>query len=59
MAKILVTDGGYSHTLAIIRSLTLKGHIVDCIGRPFCLSSFSNSLNKCSYKQSRFKPTGL
>ena len=55
MAKILITDGGYSHALAIIRSLTLKGHIVDCIGRPFCLSSFSNSLNKCSYRQSRFK----
>ena len=55
MAKILVTDGGYSHSLAIIRSLTLKGHIVDCIGRKFCLSYFSNSLNKCSYKQARFK----
>ena len=55
MAKILVTDGGYSHALAIIRSLNSKGHIVDCIGRPYCLSSFSKSLNKCSYKQSRFK----
>ena len=40
MAKILVTDGGYSHALAIIRSLTLKGHIVDCIGQNFAYLLF-------------------
>ena len=55
MSKILVTDGGYSHALCIIRSLTSLGHIVDCIGHPLCLSSFSFYLNKCAYKQSKFK----
>ena len=55
MSKILVTDGGYSHALCIIRSLTSLGHIVDCIGHPLCLSSFSFYLNKCAFKQSKFK----
>ena len=55
MSKILITDGGYSHSLAIIRSLTNLGHIVDCIGHPLCLSAFSKSLNKCAFKQSEFK----
>ena len=55
MSKILITDGGYSHSLAIIRSLTKLGHIVDCIGHPLCLSAFSKSLNKCAFKQSEFK----
>ena len=59
MSKILVTDGGYSHTLAIIRSLKNSGHIVDCIGHPMCLSSFSKSLNKCAFKQSEFKPQNI
>ena len=56
MSKILVTDGGYSHSLSIIRSLTSLGHIVDCIGRPLCLSSFSLYVNRCTYNQSQFKP---
>ena len=55
MSKILVTDGGYSHSLSIIRSLTNLGHLVDCIGHPCCLSSFSFYLNRCAYKQSLFK----
>ena len=55
MSRILITDGGYSHTLSIIRSLESQGHIIDCIGHPLCLSSFSRSLNKCAYKQSLFK----
>ncbi len=55
MAKILITDGGYSHTLSIIRSLESRGHTIDCIGHPLCLSSFSRSLNQCAYKQSLFK----
>ena len=55
MSKILVTDGGYSHSLSIIRSLTKLGHVVDCIGHPYCLSSFSFYLNRCAYKQSQFK----
>ena len=55
MYKILVTDGGYSHSLGIIRSLNKAGHIVDCIGHKLCLSSFSKFLNKVSYKQSYFK----
>ena len=54
MPKILVTDGRYSHTLGIIRSLAKLGHEVDCIGHPLCLSSFSKSTNKCSYRQSLF-----
>ena len=56
MSKILVTDGGYSHSLSIIRSLTSLGHVVDCIGRPLCLSSFSLYVNRCIYNQSQFKP---
>ena len=52
MYKILVTDGGYSHTLEIIRSLSKKGNKVDCIGHNYCLSSFSRSLNKVSFSQS-------
>ena len=55
MYKILVTDGGYSHSLGIIRSLNKCGHLVDCIGHPLCLSAFSRSLNKVAYKQSYFK----
>ena len=55
MSKILVTDGGYSHSLSIIRSLTKLGHVVDCIGHPYCLSSFSFYLNRCAFKQSQFK----
>ena len=56
MYKILVTDGGYSHSLGIIRSLNKCGHLVDCIGHPLCLSAFSRSLNKVAYKQAYFKP---
>lgn len=55
MSKILVTDGGYSHSLSIIRSLTGLGHVVDCIGHPLCLSSFSLYKNRCIYNQSKFK----
>ena len=54
MVKVLVTDGGYSHSLAIIRSLSKLGHCVDCIGHPYCLSSLSKNINKCSYKQKYF-----
>lgn len=54
MSDILITDGRYSHTLGIIRSLNKLGHKVDCIGHPLCLSSFSRSTNKCSYRQSLF-----
>ena len=54
MHKILVTDGGYSHTLEIIRSLSKKGNKVDCIGHHYCLASFSRSLNKVSFSQSLF-----
>ena len=45
MAKILITDGGYSHTLEIIRSLNKLGNVIDCIGHPLCLSRFSKSIN--------------
>ncbi len=59
MFKILVTDGGYSHSLAIIRSLKKLGHQVDCIGHSKCLSSFSSSLNKVSYSQSLFNSQNI
>ena len=59
MLKILVTDGRYSHTLGIIRSLKKLGHKVDCIGHPLCLSSFSNSTNECSYRQSLFNEQNI
>ena len=59
MYKILVTDGGYSHTLEIIRSLSKKGNKVDCIGHTHCLSSFSRSLNKVSYSQSLFNAQNI
>ena len=54
MYKILVTDGGYSHSLEIIRSLNKEGNLVDCIGHRYCLSSFSKSLNKVAFNQSVF-----
>lgn len=54
MYKILVTDGGYSHSLEIIRSLNKEGNLVDCIGHRCCLSSFSKSLNKVAFNQSVF-----
>jgi len=54
MAKILVTDGNYSHSLGIIKSLNKLGHTIDCIGHPLCLSTFSRSLNKVSFKQTFF-----
>jgi len=47
LAKILVTDGNYPHTLGIIRSLSSLGHDVDCIGKKFCLSFFSRYTSKC------------
>ena len=59
MLKILVSDGRYSHTLGIIRSLNKLGHKVDCIGHPLCLSSFSNSTNECSYRQSLFNEQNI
>lgn len=59
MYKILVTDGGYSHALEIIRSLSKKGNKVDCIGYSFCLSSFSRSLNKVSFSQSLFNQSNI
>tara|TARA_Y100001970_G_C14257765_1_gene876869 strand:- start:5961 stop:7640 length:1680 start_codon:yes stop_codon:yes gene_type:complete len=59
MAKVLVTDGGYPHSLGIIRSLAKLGHHVDCIGNGYCLSRFSRYLNKCIYKQSNFKSNNI
>ena len=59
MLKILITDGRYSHTLGIIRSLNKLGHKVDCIGHPLCLSSFSKSTNQCSYRQSLFNEPNI
>jgi predicted ATP-grasp superfamily ATP-dependent carboligase len=47
--KILVTDGGYTHTLGIIRTLAKAGHTVDCIGEQRCLASFSRYTNRVSY----------
>ena len=59
MYKILVTDGGYSHTLEIIRSLSKKGNKVDCIVHSYCLASFSRSLNKVSFSQSLFNAKNI
>ena len=54
MAHILVTDGGYKHTLGIVRSLSVDGHVVDCIGTSFSLCRFSKHLNKVAYPQEKF-----
>ena len=59
MAKILVTDGNYPHTLGIVKSLSLKGHQVDCIGSKFCLSFFSKYLKKLAYEKRFFNSTNL
>ncbi len=59
MAKILITDGGYSHTLEIIRSLNKLGNVIDCIGHPLCLSRFSKSINKCAYNQTYFNENNI
>ena len=59
MYRILVTDGGYSHSLEIIRSLNKEGYKLDCIGLPLCLSSFSKSLNKLAFNQAFFKVSNI
>jgi len=59
MYKILITDGGYSHSLEIIRSLNKEGYKLDCIGHPLCLSSFSKSLNKLAFNQAFFKVSNI
>ena len=59
MAKILITDGNYPHTLGIIRSLIKLGNKVDFIGNNFCLSSFTNYGSNCVYKKSLFNEKNI
>ena len=59
MARILITDGNYPHTLGIIRSLTKLGNQVDFIGDDFCLSSFTNYGSNCVYKKRLFNEKNI
>ncbi len=43
--SILLTDGGYKHTLAAAKSLAMAGFEVDVIGRKYCLCKFSKYVN--------------
>lgn len=52
--RVLVTDGGYKHTLGAIRSLAQSGYEVDAIGSKFCLSRFTRYLNRVSYAHDKF-----
>ena len=54
MKRILVTDGAYKQTLGIVRNLSTKGYIVDCVGSDYCLSRFSNHLGKVAYLENKF-----
>lgn len=52
--KILITDGGYKHTLGAVRFLARNGYQVDAIGSSRCLSAWSRYLSRISYQQSDF-----
>jgi predicted ATP-grasp superfamily ATP-dependent carboligase len=54
VVKVLITDGGYKHTLGIVRSLSLEGYVVDCIGSHRSVCRFSRFLNTVAYSQDRF-----
>ena len=55
MKRILVSDGEYLHTLGIVRSLSIEGYLVDCIGKNYCLSRFSKYLNKVVFEEEIFR----
>jgi len=59
LARILITDGNYPHTLGIIRSLRKLGNQVDFIGNKICLSSFTNYGSNCVYKKSLFNEKNI
>ena len=59
MAKILITDGNYPHTLGIIRSLIKLGNRVDFIGNKLCLSTFTNYGSNCVYRKSLFNEKNI
>lgn len=52
--KILITDGGYKHTLGAVRFLARNGYQVDAIGFSRCLSAWSRYLSRISYEQADF-----
>jgi len=54
MTTVLVTDAGYKHTLAAVRSLASAGCTVDAIGDARSLCRYSRHLRRIAYPQRDF-----
>lgn len=52
--RVIITDGGYKHTLGAARSLAKEGCAVDVIGSRDCLSRWSRYTSKVAYPQDLF-----
>ncbi len=52
--RVLLTDGGYKHTLAAARALRARRMDVEVLGRPWCLSALSRSARHAGYGQASF-----
>ena len=52
--RVLLTDGGYKHTVGAARSLWQHGYQVDVIGEPRSLARWSRCVSMVAYPQSRF-----
>lgn len=57
--KILITDGGYKHTLGAVRFLAKEGYKIDAIGPSRSLSAWSRYLSCISYEQDDFCEEGF
>ncbi len=55
MTTVLVTDAGYKHTLAAVRSLASAGCVVDAIGEDRSLCRYSRYLRRIAYPQRDFR----
>ena len=57
--RILVSNGGYKHTLGAIRWLAFDGFEVDAIGSPRCLASASRYLHRVAFAEDSFNEQGF